>query len=265
MDLTNSSKQKTLNIKKNKPDRDLKFVCISDTHSKTDDLILPEGDVLIHSGDFSNYGGKDCLQKFKEFFDKQKFQYKIIVAGNHDWTLSNLERERNEKTWKRYLKGGIPSIEEAKSFLKDFIYLEDSGTDICGLKIWGSPMSIWFAGLKDWGFTVKEEDICKYWDLIPENTDILITHSPPGGILDTEKEDPNFGWGSPNLLKQIEERIDPSIHVFGHVHDPNGFKFDDVKNIAYVNAAICDNNYDPINKFKVFTITKEGNITFELD
>jgi len=54
-----------------------RFVCISDTHSKTKNLILPKGDVLIHAGDFSIKGRVKEIEGFADFLAAQDFQYKV--------------------------------------------------------------------------------------------------------------------------------------------------------------------------------------------
>ena len=36
----------------------MRLVCISDTHTFHEDVNLPDGDILIHAGDFTNKGGK---------------------------------------------------------------------------------------------------------------------------------------------------------------------------------------------------------------
>ena len=261
---------------KNKPCQKITIVCISDTHSHTDELNLPKGDILIHAGDFSNIGSIKCLEKFRDFIAKQDFKHKIIIAGNHDWTLSNMDYERNYNTWAKYMiKEGVPeTTDKAKEYLKDFIYLENSSVELYGLNFYGSPLSVKHPLVKNWGFMPTEETLkTDYWPLIPDNTDILITHSPPYDIMDQEFDDyeendiygnlSNMHWGSVSLAMEINSRIRPSVHVFGHSHDPNGYEFDLERNIAYVNASICDNSYNPSNTPKVITIDVDGSIKFE--
>jgi hypothetical protein len=59
------------------------------------------------------------------------------------------------------------------------IYLNDSGVEIDGLKFWGSPVQPYF---HNWAFNRIGDDICKHWELIPLDTDILITHGPVKGF-----------------------------------------------------------------------------------
>ena len=63
----------------------IRFVFISDTHSRMDKILeeIPNGDVLIHAGDFSNVGKIQDVIKFSselKSLDK-KFKYKIVIAG----------------------------------------------------------------------------------------------------------------------------------------------------------------------------------------
>jgi hypothetical protein len=102
----------------------LRFVCISDTHNKHEETILPEGDVLIHAGDFSNRGQEDEIVAFNEFLKSEKlqnFKHKIFISGNHELSFPSKGKEEIE----RLFAGST--------------YLEDSGIEIEGIKIWGTP------------------------------------------------------------------------------------------------------------------------------
>ncbi|MFN8395634.1 MAG: metallophosphoesterase [Bacteroidia bacterium] len=116
------------------------------------------------------------------------------------------------------------------------IYLNDSGVEIEGVKIWGSPIQPWFF---DWAFNRQRgADIAKHWALIPEDTDILVTHGPPYGILD--RTDDGKLVGCEELIKVVE-RIRPKIHVFGHIHEAHGSLIKD--GTHYVNASILNLRY----------------------
>jgi Icc-related predicted phosphoesterase len=71
----------------------LNLVVISDTHGMEDDLplpdgqeLLPEGDVLLHLGDFAIDNGpiQEYLQRFDTWLAKQPHRIKIVLRGNHD-------------------------------------------------------------------------------------------------------------------------------------------------------------------------------------
>lgn len=134
----------------------MKIVAISDTHGQHHKLQLPEGDVLIHAGDISNRGELHEIKDFLLWFDKQPFKTKIFIAGNHDFYF-----ERH-------------SEEEINNIIPDGItYLKDSGIEIEGIKIWGSPITPFFF---NWAFNRNRGyEIARYWDLIPSDTDIHYT------------------------------------------------------------------------------------------
>jgi len=127
--------------------------------------------------------------------------------------------------------------EVAEQYLadKDIIYLNDTGTTIEGLKIWGSPVQPEFF---NWAFNRERgEDICKHWDLIPDDTDILITHGPAFGILDRVLEGEYVGCS--DLLKKIKQ-IKPKIHAFGHIHEAYGQCEED--GTTFINACNVNRN-----------------------
>ena len=68
----------------------MKIVHISDTHGNHKQLTLPDGDVLIHSGDFSQYGINLETQAFLDWFASQPHRHKILIGGNHDHYLFEL-------------------------------------------------------------------------------------------------------------------------------------------------------------------------------
>ncbi|MCB9235695.1 MAG: metallophosphatase domain-containing protein [Bacteroidia bacterium] len=177
----------------------MKIVFISDTHGKHKDLQLPDGDVLVHAGDLSPRGSARDLQEFFHWFETRPHAHKICIAGNHDFLA-----EDNPEMFAKLVPDNV-------------IYLNDSGCEIEGVKFWGSPITPWFY---DWAFNRKRgEEIARYWSLIPEDTDVLITHGPPYGILDkTARGDLA---GCEELLRRVEE-VQPKIHVFGHIHEARG-------------------------------------------
>lgn len=202
----------------------MKIVAISDTHNQHKFLNLPKGDMLIHAGDVSSRGTKEQVLDFLDWFSKTDFKYKIFIAGNHDFYF---EKENEE-----IVKDIIP---------KSIIYLNDSGIEIENIKIWGSPIQPEFY---DWAFNRdRGEEIQKHWNLVPKDTDILITHGPVYGILD--KTVKNDYAGCENLLKTIKI-IKPKIHIFGHIHEAYGVQ--EAFGIKFINASLLDEKYYLKNK-----------------
>lgn len=191
----------------------MKFVFLSDTHSRHNEIPVPDGDCLIFCGDMSYKGELSEIQHFSLFLKRQPHKHKIVIAGNHDFSFEDERRHQAEEL--------IRSTGAR--------YLNDSGTQVDGIKFWGSPIQPYF---QNWAFNRERgEPIKKHWDLIPADTDILITHGPPKGILDKTKRDEVVGCKE--LLKKVLE-IHPKIHAFGHIHEGYGtFKKNE---ITFINA-----------------------------
>jgi len=60
----------------------------------------------------------------------------------------------------------------------------------------------------------------KHWRKIPDSTDILVTHGPPYGVLDTAPGS-TLHEGCPELFEAVR-LIEPRLHVFGHIHGAYG-------------------------------------------
>jgi Icc-related predicted phosphoesterase len=203
----------------------MKITFFSDTHTKHDGIIFPEADVLVCTGDFTNVGKVHDVSEFAEFIQKQPHKHKIVIAGNHDFCFENEDRILAEKI---LTFSGIT-------------YLNDSGVTIDGIKFWGSPVQPYFG---NWAFNRERgSDIKKHWDLIPNDTDILLTHGPAYGILDMC--DNGLRVGCCELLKRIDE-VRPKIHACGHIHE--GYGIIQLKHTAFINSSILDESYTRVNE-----------------
>ena len=116
-------------------------------------------------------------------------------------------------------------------------YLDDSGCEIEGIRFWGSPITPEFC---NWAFMREPRDIGRHWDAIPDDTDVLITHGPPHGILDQCPD----SVGCEQLLEAVK-RVGPKVHAFGHIHEGHGILEKD--GTTFVNASIMDGRYRPVN------------------
>jgi Icc-related predicted phosphoesterase len=198
--------------------RALCLVCIGDTHGHHRKLKLPVGDILIHSGDFMVDGSSvEEIDDFNLWLGSLPFRHKLVIAGNHDRLFDD-----------------DPKL--ARAHLTNATYLQDSGVTLEGLKFWGSPVNS-VGG--DWAFsrdrTVK---IRKHWDRIPDDTDVLITHEPPFGTLDKSHILAKHR-GCQYLLGAVR-RVQPKLHVFGHVHGSYGQEVA-WGGVILVNCAVVDN------------------------
>lgn len=199
----------------------MRIVCLSDTHNHLDRIDVPDGDLLIHAGDFTGRGTQPEVERFAEVLAALPHAHKVVIAGNHDFMFEL-------------------APDEARDLLIDCTYLEDSGCEVGGLRIWGSPWQPWF---HDWAFNLRGEDeLAARWALIPDDTDVLITHGPPRGILDRTPDGEEVGCAE---LERAIRRVRPGLHVFGHIHE--GYGLVERAGTIHVNACNCTLDYRPTN------------------
>jgi len=200
----------------------MRLVITSDTHGR-EDLIrsLPEGDVFVHAGDLMNSGlYPEEIISFSRWLGKLPIERRVVCGGNHDRLFQNMP-------------------EFARKYLTNATYLENTGVKIDGVSFWGSPYTPEFL---NWAFMYPRGGAARqYWDQIPYDLDVLITHGPPFGILDqTEEGSPHLGCEE--LLRAVEEKK-PKVHIFGHIHGGAG-SFDS-GTTRFVNAAFLNERYQP--------------------
>ena len=207
----------------------MKIVLISDTHGLHSKMAhpMPEGDVLIHAGDFTNVGSLPDVARFDQWMGSLDYKHKIVIAGNHERGWDKTERSLSNN-------------------LLNAHYLEDSSINIDGVNFYGSPWTPTFGW--DWAFNVDRGDAIRgKWDMIPDAglVDVLITHGPPKGIRDQSVPPNSECVGCDDLFHQVMIS-QPKVHVFGHIHGGYG-KTQFGEGTIFVNAAICDEDYRPVN------------------
>jgi Icc-related predicted phosphoesterase len=226
----------------------MKICAISDTHNRHKNMkqkYFKECDIVIHSGDATGRGESGEIEAFVKWYSKLPCDTKIFTPGNHDFGF--------EKDPKRYRK----LFED-----NGIVLLMNESYTINNIKIFGSP---WTPHFFDWAFNAARHEkdfyydsrtgymktyplIKSFWDAIPDDTNILVTHGPPYGILD----ELTFVDGTPKgefvgceELSKAIERVKPNIHIFGHIHCGYGEVHRD--GVSYYNASICDEQYAPTN------------------
>lgn len=204
---------------------------ISDTHERWPENI-PDGDILVHAGDHTMMGEPIPLIKAGERLRALPHKHKVIIAGNHDWGF-----EYNREQAEGYMGVGEDGL----------VYLENEGIELMGLKFWGSPVQPEF---HSWAFNVERgEKIRKIWEQIPEGLDVLITHGPPRGILDTSIRGGEH-CGCDDLLELVKFRK-PRVHVFGHIHGGYGWTpesfGEDATQTTFYNASVVNEAYKVAN------------------
>lgn len=242
----------------------IRVCCISDTHEQHHKVKIEPCDILIHAGDISGVGGRYPVLDFIDWIEQQNnATYKVWVAGNHDRGFEK------KPSW---------LIDRINHMNNNTYYLEDSGVNILGLDIYGSP---WQPEFFDWEFNLpRGEALAEKWKMIPKKLDILITHGPPYRICDSIPEkfrmpgQIDLHVGDKDLLDAIEER-DIGYHIFGHIHPDNRKKIVPAT-ISYpqpkenhwyapvtthINASLLDNNYKMIVEPYYFNIETNGEIS----
>lgn len=180
----------------------MRIVLLGDTHTKHNELTVPDGDVLVHTGDACARGTLEEFAAFLGWFADQPHPHKIFVAGNHERCL---ELERDDAL--RLMPSGVT-------------YLQDQAVTIGGRLFYGSP---WQPAYGRWAFGLgSETDRAAKWAQIPDQVAVLITHCPPAGILDALTTPTRVSTGCRALGRRVVQLRALELHAFGHIHEGRG-------------------------------------------
>ncbi|KAH9997529.1 Metallo-dependent phosphatase-like protein [Russula vinacea] len=214
-----------------------RFVCVSDTHSRT--FPLPEGDVLIHAGDLCSWGSVKQLQVTMDWLVSLPHPKKIVIAGTMTLSYRSLYRLCHRLTQ-------FCDVSKARSMMKNraarvagLHYLEHESMELeTGDKTWkvyGSPSAPrYMPGSFQYEDRAGAEAIYKR---VPRDTEILLTHTPPYGILDRASRGTHAGCQT--LSATLEELGQCRMHVFGHIHEAHGAIIHEGGERVSVNAAMA--------------------------
>ena len=187
----------------------MRIVHISDTHNRHRQLTkLPEGDVIVHSGDFTMAGTEAEALDFMEWFCDLPYRHKVFIAGNHDFCLRGASLEGLDENCH---------------------YLCNSGVRIDGVKFYGVPMFF-----EDAISGRAGNDFMN----IPADTDVLVTHQPPEDILDLSDE---IHYGDSVLWRRVT-LVRPKLHLFGHIHKAAGMA--ERNGTVFSNGAVLGDGYN---------------------
>jgi len=197
----------------------MKIVIISDTHGGHEDLGQLCGDVLIHCGDVEHLFRKDdrAIEKIDNWFGRQKFSHILCIGGNHDLTLEEQARD------------GTQPFQNAT-------FLHDAELVLDGVKFYGAS---WVPNLNNHAFFADERALDEAWSKIPDDVDVLITHTPPAGVLDVSSR--GLALGCKHLAKRLKT-LKPVLHCFGHVHASAGSR--KRGGTTYVNASSVNSSFE---------------------
>ena len=196
----------------------MRLVIVSDTHELHEGLRLPSGDVLIHCGDAELGFGPTAgdVERLDRWFARQDFGLILAVGGNHDFALE-------------------VCASRSPSPFRSATYLQDSAVDYRGATFYGAP---WVPELASWAFYQPPNVLRERWQLIPDATNVLITHTPPFGVLDRNRS--GKSCGCPSLRERVRD-VRPHVHCFGHIHASAGQT--EIDGTNFVNATVVDSSY----------------------
>lgn len=231
----------------------MKLVCISDTHNKHWEITsLPDGDLLLHAGDLTGIGRQTEVQEFTEWAIKQASRYTYgiaFIAGNHDRSFDPkfgeyASEDEYKEGSKRKPEWLVSTLRNLKYNNTGIHYLEDSWLKVGGIKVWGSPVTPWFHGDR-WAFNKhRGPEIKEVWDQIPLDADVIMTHGPVSYKLDYIPRSAEY-VGCEDLRKTVE-KIKPLLYLSGHIHEGYGVEYS--QDTTFINASICNEYYEPVNK-----------------
>jgi len=213
---------------------DTRLVLLADMHGFYKSVDIPDGDIAIFAGDLLLNGELPDLKDFNAFLGRLPHKHKIVIAGNHDFCIE------------RY-------PEQSRNQLTNAFYLQDQAVTLMGIKFYGSP---WQPEFMNWAFNLPRGEALKQkWDLIPEDTEVLITHGPPYGFLDTTAEGEHAG---DQELAEAIKRVKPRVNVFGHIHESYGSV--ESGGTTFINVCICDGMNRPVNSPVTLTLTEDKKV-----
>jgi Icc-related predicted phosphoesterase len=209
----------------------MKLTFLSDTHGHESDVKIEPCDILIHTGDIDARDLVD-VKHFHKWFSNQDAKHRVFVPGNHDFFFES-------------------HLQLCRDTMTNTHVLVNQAVEIEGFKFWGSPITPEFF---NWAFMAgRGEEIKQYWDMIPDDTDIILTHGPVYGILDYVDRSAEY-VGCKDLSIAVA-RIQPIIHACGHIHCSYGIDSQIWEPIngkkhktTFINSALMSERYKLTNK-----------------
>lgn len=198
-------------------------------------LYVPPCDILVHCGDATNHGTLDSLQAFNAWCGDMKQRVckdVIFVPGNHDKGLDPNRAENSEQ------------FEKARIAMSNVILLTSDAVEVQGLRFYGASMTRTPSGRGAFSSSSENASFLEF-SKIPEGLDVLVTHSPPYGVLDAVRRDFKDEHLGSHALREIVLTRRPKYHAFGHIHEGYGRMTE--SGIHFINASSCDSRKLPVN------------------
>lgn len=190
---------------------------------------MPDGDILIHTGDFTDQGTDDEVADFNDWMGElsKRYRHRIVIFGNHEYKGLT----EDAKSAKEFL-----NPDRAKQLVPNATVLEHETVNVLGLRIFGSSWCPWHQSSSPgdevakgrkyqivgnlWHASCERKEEHRFGE-IPEGIDILLTHGAPYGIMDNIEIDAGH-WGGSKALRDAIMRVCPRVHLFGHIHEQRG-------------------------------------------
>lgn len=237
------------------------------THNFHNQLVVPKDiDLVIHTGDCSNqlspYHNESEVRSFIDWYEKVDVPNKIYIPGNHDTSIEKGLVKPSDFTSKgiHLLIHDYISI-NLNSGWQSLTNSDKVGSTVVpskSIKIFGSPYTPTYG---QWSFMKSRDKLNRYWEQIPEDSDIVAVHGPCKGMLDLSYNRNNEleFCGDNALRKHVLNRVKPKYFLSGHIHNfediiNTGLRYLPDYDITFSNAAgVTDRKFD-------FGITYNGNI-----
>lgn len=212
----------------------MKIVATSDLHGAFPQI--PECDLLLIGGDVCPIEGSHApanqlawmRRVYGPWLEEVPAKEIVWILGNHDFVGEN-------PGFSRIAKEDLPGV-----------YLKDQEHEFEGLKIYGFP---WTPNLKHWAFYKSDDAFRDVNDQIPDDSDIILMHSPMRGVAKLDGGHPE--WCAPHIYGRLAY-VCPKLVVFGHIHEGYGER--KIGDVQLANVAHMNDFYEPVNKPMVFEL-----------
>ena len=171
-----------------------RFLIISDTHGmhfSSEDRPHQRADVAIHCGDLTEESKLEEYRDRIEQLKKINAPLKLVIAGNHDWTMDTLAFKKKvaeirppvDPTLIKVVYGDHGEARQIFEQAKDAgIVFLDEGSQTFALQN-GALLTIyassWTPQMGEWGFQYSPNQGHSFE--ITKSVDVAITHGPPKG------------------------------------------------------------------------------------
>lgn len=221
-----------------------KICALSDLHGHLPkiepcELVLIAGDIVPLHIQFDNSAATIWfLNTFAKWVNSLPCDTVIMVAGNHDKLLERAS----------FIAHAVENMTNFKLIYLSGTTYEYVAESLKHYKIYGSPFCHKFG---NWAFMQSEEWLKGYYNNIPEDTDIILTHDTPMlgdlDLLPPSQWNPKSVHAGGKALADAIRKINPKYVFCGHLHTCKD-KYLKLDNTEIYNVSILDNAYKEIYK-----------------